>query len=170
MIKFIRFLRRYLALKKIKKLNPTVYLGDNLVISNTNKINFGKFNHIESRAKVYGKGFLHLSDNIIIGPDFCALTSMHNFESNYLPYGDNDITNDITIEENVWIGINVIVMPGVVIGEGAVVGAGSIVTKNVPKYAIVAGNPAKIIKFRNIEEYKKLKAQNKSYLKKKWNM
>jgi acetyltransferase-like isoleucine patch superfamily enzyme len=53
---------------------------------------------------------------------------------------------DIIIEDKVWIGFNVIILKGVKIGEGAVIGAGSVVTKDVPPYHIVAGNPAKIIK------------------------
>jgi len=53
----------------------------------------------------------------------------------------------ILIKDKAWIGFNVIVLKGVTIGIGAVVGAGSIVTKDVPDYAIVAGNPAKIVKY-----------------------
>ncbi|MEO4948345.1 CatB-related O-acetyltransferase, partial [Bacteroides uniformis] len=54
-------------------------------------------------------------------------------------------------------GSNSVILSGVKIGRGAVIGAGSIVTKNVPKYAIVAGNPAKVIKMRfNDEEISKL--------------
>lgn len=52
----------------------------------------------------------------------------------------------IMIHKNAWIGMNVIVLKGVEIGEGAVVGAGSVVTKDVPAWTVVAGNPAKIIK------------------------
>lgn len=54
----------------------------------------------------------------------------------------------IIINDEVWIGINSIIMSGVTIGKGAIIAAGSVVTKNVPAYAIVGGNPAKIIKYR----------------------
>ena len=53
----------------------------------------------------------------------------------------------IIIQDNVWIGFNSIVLKGVTIGEGAVVAAGSVVTKDVPPFAVVGGNPAKIIKY-----------------------
>jgi acetyltransferase-like isoleucine patch superfamily enzyme len=59
----------------------------------------------------------------------------------------------LTISHDVWIGANVIITPGCSsVGIGSVIGAGSVVTKNVPPYAIVAGNPAKIIKYRFHEE------------------
>lgn len=55
-------------------------------------------------------------------------------------------SNPILIKSNAWIGMNCIILKGVTIGEGAIVGAGSVVTKNVPDWAVVGGNPAKVIK------------------------
>ena len=53
----------------------------------------------------------------------------------------------IIIKEKVWIGFNVIILKGVTIGEGAIIAAGSVVTNDVPDFAVVAGNPAKIVKY-----------------------
>lgn len=55
---------------------------------------------------------------------------------------------NIVIEDDVWIGENAIICSGVKIGQGAIVAAGAVVTKNVEPYAIVGGNPAKLIKYR----------------------
>lgn len=55
-------------------------------------------------------------------------------------------TKHIRICSNAWIGMNCIILKGVTIGEGAIIGAGSVVTKDVPAWTLVAGNPAKIIK------------------------
>ncbi|OCB69201.1 acetyltransferase [Flavobacterium glycines] len=61
---------------------------------------------------------------------------------------DNNSKGDVFIGNDVWIGNNVTILSGVNIGNGAVIGAGSIVTKDIPDYAIVGGNPAKIIRYR----------------------
>lgn len=56
------------------------------------------------------------------------------------------------IGNDVWLGANSLVLKGVKIGDGAVIGAGAVVTKDVPPYAIVGGNPAKVIKMRFDDE------------------
>ena len=59
---------------------------------------------------------------------------------------DND--QDDLIIDDVWIGYNLTVLKGVAIGKGAVVAAGALITKSVPRYAIIGGNPAKVNKYR----------------------
>lgn len=54
----------------------------------------------------------------------------------------------VVVGNDVWIGRSAIVLPGVVVGSGAVIGAGAVVTKSVPAYAVVAGNPARLIRYR----------------------
>ena len=73
------------------------------------------------------------------------------------PWKDDDseclLSNgDIVIGSDVWIGMNCTIMSGVTIGHGSVIAAGSVVSKDVPPYSIVGGNPAKHIKFRFDEE------------------
>lgn len=55
---------------------------------------------------------------------------------------------DIIIEEDVWIGSNVVILSGVTIGRGSVIAAGSVITKDVPRYSVMAGVPGKVIKKR----------------------
>ncbi len=59
---------------------------------------------------------------------------------------------DVTIGNDVWIGYNVTILSGVTIGDGAAIGACSVVARDVPPYAIVAGNPAQVIRYRFGEE------------------
>jgi sugar O-acyltransferase (sialic acid O-acetyltransferase NeuD family) len=54
----------------------------------------------------------------------------------------------VTLAENTMIGASAVVLPGLRIGTGAIVGAGAVVTKDVPDFAVVAGNPARVIRFR----------------------
>ena len=58
----------------------------------------------------------------------------------------------VRVGDRVWIGFNAILLKGVTIGEGAVIGAGAVVTKDVPPYTIVAGNPAKMIRTLALDE------------------
>ena len=64
--------------------------------------------------------------------------------------GDSDIQNakDVIIEEDVGLGARVTLLNGVVIGRGSIIGSGSVIRNSVPPYAIIAGNPAKVIGFR----------------------
>ncbi len=59
---------------------------------------------------------------------------------------DDIAIKPVHVCSRVWIGFNAIVLKGVTLGEGCVVGAGAVVTKDVPPYTVVAGNPARIIK------------------------
>lgn len=61
---------------------------------------------------------------------------------------------DIIVKDDVWIGTNAIICSGVTIGQGAIIAAGAVVTKDVEPYAIVGGNPAKLIRYRFSENLK----------------
>lgn len=75
------------------------------------------------------------------------LWSLRNGQSTYINKNwDSVKSSPITICDDAWIGMNCIILKGVTIGEGAVVGAGSVVTKDVPAWTVVAGNPAKAVK------------------------
>ncbi|WNI62228.1 CatB-related O-acetyltransferase [Enterobacter asburiae] len=71
---------------------------------------------------------------------------MESIKDAYISRGDT------TLGDGCWLGMRSMIMPGVTIGEGAVVAAGAVVTKDVPPYAVVGGNPATIIKYRFSED------------------
>jgi acetyltransferase-like isoleucine patch superfamily enzyme len=83
-----------------------------------------------------------------VGSDFAEAAAFHTFQPN-LPAGVSPtVLKPTTIGNDVYIGHGAFIRPGVSIGDGAVVGACAVVVKDVPPYAVVAGNPASIRKFR----------------------
>ena len=73
---------------------------------------------------------------------FCLYPFMAHIEEAYIGKGDTHIG------DGSWLGMRAMIMPGVSIGEGAIVAANSVVTKDVPPYSVVAGSPAKVVKYR----------------------
>lgn len=120
---------------------------------------FGNGTDIEVGNNVgFGRNFqcrnvkLTVGNYLMMGEDVLIQGGKHNFESTDIPMALQGSVGktSLKIENDVWIGARVIILPGCkLIGTGVVIGAGSVVTKDVPDYAIVGGNPAKIIKFRN---------------------
>lgn len=83
----------------------------------------------------------------------------HNYEEIDSPIHEQGVsTKPIIIEDESWIGANVVILPGVTIGKHSIVAAASVVTKDIPKYTLAAGNPAKVLKKYNFEtqEWEKL--------------
>lgn len=99
--------------------------------------------------------FVSIAPNVSIGlPEHNMVVSTHpfyhdktlgGFTVKHRYYDKDDIT---VIGNDVWIGTHSVILKGVKIGDGAIIGAGSIVTKDVPPYSIVVGNPAKVLKYR----------------------
>ena len=100
------------------------------------------------RAQINGK--VIIGNNVMMGPDVCIYVRNHAFDRTDIPMNLQGFTPEkpVVIEDDVWIGARVIILPGVHIGTGAVIGVGAVITKNVPDYAVVGGNPARILKMR----------------------
>ncbi len=80
-----------------------------------------------------------------------VITSNHTFQVGVFfksLMNKEETAKDVVVEEDVWLGANVTLLSGVTIGRGAIVGAGSVCRKSVPPYAIVTGNPSKIVGFK----------------------
>ena len=82
----------------------------------------------------------------------------------YVPYDRRFVNKTVNIGEYVWVGARTIILPGVSIGRGVVIGAGSVVSSDIPDYAVVGGNPAKIIKYRDDKIFEDLVSKNKGYI------
>lgn len=168
------YIANFLKRKKLHKLFLTmknvgknVHICKNYIFSGNKNIDIGDNVWIGESFYARGEGGIKIGSGTIISRNVQIWTSNHNYDSDDLlciPYDKRMILKPVIISENVWIGTSVIFIPGVTVGEGAVIGAGSVVTKDVPPFAVVGGNPAKIIKYRNKEKYFELKEQNKIYL------
>ncbi len=110
---------------------------------------------------VLGGGTTVFGDYFHSGIECMIITQNHNYEGTQIPYDSTYIYKNVEIGDFVWFGNRVIVTGNVKIGEGAIIAAGSVVCKDVPPLAIVGGNPAKIIKYRNKEHFYKLKAEGR---------
>lgn len=124
-----------------------------LLAANGGFIDIGDQCWISPNCVLYGNGGLKLGSEVLLGPGVCISTVGHSFESLTTSINQQPLVTDpVTIENNVWIGMNASIAPGVHIGEGAVIAAGSVVTRNVPAFAVVGGVPARQIKSRLPDE------------------
>ena len=90
-----------------------------------------------------------------IGPNVCIVSFSHNIKnltSSFINYkifnGDyrkDIISSRVIIEEDVCVGANCTILPGVVVGRGSIISAGSVITKDVPRYSVVGGNPGMVL-------------------------
>lgn len=157
---------------KLAGVGRNTYISKGAHIVGTSKVSIGSNVWIGKNSCFNGVGGLTISDGCIISHNVEIWTQNHNYNSEDLmsiPYDRRFTDKPVVIEENVWIGSRVIITPGVRIGEGAVIGAGSVVTSHIPRCAVVGGNPAKIIKYRDVEKYDELKKLNDIYLKNNYN-
>jgi acetyltransferase-like isoleucine patch superfamily enzyme len=113
------------------------------------EITIGERVLISDMTNIYGQGGLFIDDDVMIACGSRVIPNEHTFQSPGVPVSKQPCTSSgIRIESGVWIGANVCILDGVTVGEGAVVGAGAVVTRNVPAYGVVAGIPARLIKYR----------------------
>lgn len=117
-----------------------IHLGDDVIIGRGATLMAA-----ESRIRIGNK--------VMFGPEVMLIAGNHNtgvcgqamFDVKEKRPEDDQ---DIVIEDDVWVGARAIILKGVIIRRGAIIAAGAVVTREVPPYAVVAGNPAKVVRFR----------------------
>jgi acetyltransferase-like isoleucine patch superfamily enzyme len=99
------------------------------------------------------EGGLVIGNYVRIAPHVMIIGANHRFDDPDIPICKQGLKMaPVIIEDNVWIGGRVNIICGITVGTGAVIAAGSVVTKDVPPFCVVAGVPAKVIKWRRQPE------------------
>jgi maltose O-acetyltransferase len=114
-------------------------------------IELGNYSGIGVNAMLDGTGGIVIGNNVMIASEVVILTANHKHDDITIPImqqGEESVP--VIIEDDVWVGMRAIILPGVRIGRSSVIGAGAVVAKDVPPFSIVAGNPAKVVKRRDV--------------------
>jgi maltose O-acetyltransferase len=139
-----------------------VCIQEPYIISHPENLFLGNYVWIAGHCALNCAGGIRIGDNTIFGPFVHIYSSNHQYDdTNALPFGSKEYARPVDIGANVWLAGDVTVVPGVTIGEGAVVAAGAVVAKDIPPCAVAAGLPARVVKFRNREQYDRLKAEGR---------
>ncbi len=132
--------------KGLKSCGNSVYIEFPVKFEGKEFISIGNNVSINSFVHIWGHGGVVIGDNTLIASHVSIVSVTH--DTNAEIYRESLIEKKVTIGKNVWIGTHSVILPGVIINDNAVIGAGSVVTKDVPPNVVVAGVPAKIIKYK----------------------
>ncbi|MBA7653678.1 2,3,4,5-tetrahydropyridine-2,6-dicarboxylate N-acetyltransferase [subsurface metagenome] len=138
---------------KSEDLDGELHIGNDVVINRYShisakgsRVEIKNFSYVGYNNWIGGRGNITIGQNFISGMNIVIISSNHDYYNIIVPYYmGEEVSKDISIGDNVWIGANSVVLPGVSIGAGSVIGAGSIVTQDIPPNVFAAGNPAKVI-------------------------
>jgi maltose O-acetyltransferase len=126
---------------------------NNVRISSPEKFFMGSDCNLAQGVFITAGGGVRFGDFVGLGPDAKVWSVTHRFENPDIPWLKQGWDfGEVVLEDDVWIGAGAFVMPGVRVGKGAIVSALSVVTKNIPPFAIVAGNPGRVIGWRKKPE------------------
>lgn len=174
--KIVNSFRNLLILAEIERINAKINTKLHFVMQGKEGVFITSMNgdiskfKIDSTSHLKSNTYIDCGGGVIIGRYFhtgrglTIFSTNHNYNSDtHIPYDEKEIIKPVIINDFVWCGSNVTITPGVIIGEGVVIGSGSVVTRNIPDYAIIGGNPASIIKYRDIEKFKRIKLNKNFY-------
>jgi len=143
MLNWIRWL--FLQLKGFVVFGRSVGVIGNFYVENPSNVSIGSNCGINHGVFILGANKIEIGSYVVLSARCMLIDSglmLTNFANEEFP---QHISNCIKIEDGVWIGVGAIILPGVTIGKKSVVGAGSVVTRDVPPFTLVVGNPARPI-------------------------
>lgn len=160
--KIIRKWNTYLAYQEFRGAQlDHVILGPEL--DKRFEIRFPEKLEVGYKTVISGDCFINARGGVKIGR-YCHIAKgltiyshNHNWKSQtYIPYDDMDIEKPVSIGDCVWIGCNVTIAPGSKIGNGVIISSGAVVFGEIPSCAIIRGNPAVVIGYRDVEVFDRL--------------
>jgi acetyltransferase-like isoleucine patch superfamily enzyme len=161
-------LKKYKLLKNARFISKNIVICDHFSINSVRNLTIEEFVYLGPKIWIDSRGGITIKRGTIIGPRVKIHSFNHNYENcHYLPYDEVEIKKPVIIGHNVWIGSDVIILPGTIIQEGVIVSSGSVVRGNLEYCGIYAGNPASLVKKRDVELYKVLKSKDAIYMKNK---
>ena len=112
--------------------------------------------------EVQGNGKVVIGNNFHSGKEILLITQNHNWKNaNSIPYDEEYVLTNITIEDNVWVGSKVTILGNTTIGEGSIIQAGSVVVNDIPPLSIAGVHPATVFSKRDEVHYNECKKLNK---------
>lgn len=136
--------RRAAFVKLGADIAPDVALSYGVFIRFPRNVSIGAGSRLSGRVRIEAWAQVTIGRCCMFNDDVLVLTAQHDVDT---PEFAADV-RPVVIEDYVWLPQRIVVLPGVRLGEAAVVGTGSVVTRDVPPYAVVAGNPARIVRER----------------------
>ncbi len=132
-------------------LGRNVYVGHQSILKGyyKNEMRIGAETWIGQQCFFHSAGGLTIGSRVGIAPAVKILTSQHAEAGRETAVLFSPVTTaPVVVEDDADIGLGAILLPGVTVGRGAIVGAGSVVTRDVPPFAVVAGAPARLLRYR----------------------
>ena len=166
-INFVCLKIRILRYEKIigQKINFHGQGGYQLEIAgDISKFQIDETSHLKSDTFIEASGGVKIGKYFHVGRGLTIFSTNHNWQSiQKIPYDEIDLPRPVCIGDAVWFGANVTLAPGATVGKGVVAASGSVIFGNIPDYAIIRGNPAVIIKYRDKDIFEDL-YQRKCFL------
>lgn len=128
-------------------------IQDRFRVTNPEKVSIGAHCNLAEGVFITGGGGVTIGNYVGLGPDVKIWSVNHRYADPDQPWMLQGYDqHPVVIEDDAWLGASCFVMPGVTIGRGAILSAGTVLMKSIPPYAIVAGNPGRIVGWRRDPE------------------